>query len=46
MTLLFLEIGGSHTSSRMQLDHGAGSVPLPVIRKPQDALARGELISH
>lgn len=45
MTLVFLETGGSHTSSRMRLDPGAGSAPLPVIRKPQDALTRGELIS-
>lgn len=46
VTLVFLEIGGSHTSSHTRLDPGAGSVPLPVVRKPQDALARGMLISQ
>lgn len=29
-----------------ELDPGAGSAPLSAIRKPQDALARGELISE
>lgn len=46
VTLVFLEIGGSHTSSRMRLDPRAGSTLLPVIRKPWDVLARGELISE
>lgn len=46
VTLVFLEIGGSHTSSHTRLDPGAGSATLPVIRKPRDALARGKLISE
>jgi len=43
MTLVFLGTGGSHSSSHTWLDPRAGSMPLPVIRKP--AVAGGELIN-
>lgn len=46
VTLVFLEIGGSHTSSRMRLDPGAGSTLLPVVRKSWDVLVRRELVSE